>query len=283
MTTTNAGVSPAVPLERQLASVLAADERPTRPNGLSASFTLAWRAAVKLKHTAVEQLIDLLMMPVIFLLIFNYLFGGAFAGSVDNYLQYFVPGVLVMTAVMLTTHTGTAIARDISKGIFERFRTMPFWQPASLIGTMITDLGRYLLALVLTTGLGLLLGFRPDAGIGGVLLAFALILVFAFAFAWVFTALGLTVRSPESVQSASMLLMALVFCSNIFVSSATMPGWIGAVVDVNPISHVSTAARGLLHGTVTAGQIGLVALSTAILVGIFAPLTMFLYHKKKNV
>lgn len=280
--TTSSSTTTRPAVDESLHSVLSVRDRPRRPNPLTASLTLSWRAALKLKHNAAEQLIDLLMFPVIFLLIFSYLFGGAFAGSVGDYLQYFFPGVLVMAAVMLTIATGWAVSSDISKGVFERFRTMPFWQPAALVGTMIADVGRYLVALLLTAALGLVLGFRPDAGAGGMVLAMMLILVFAFAFSWIFTMLGLFVKKPESMQSASILLMALVFCSNIFVSSTTMPKWMQVIVDINPISHAVTAARGLMHGTATAGQIGLVLLSSAVLIAAFGPLTMYLYYKKSR-
>ncbi|WP_019869672.1 ABC transporter permease [Salinispora oceanensis] len=280
MTTTSATTT--TPADRGLDTVLLAPERPRRPSPLSATLTLAWRAAIRMKNEVVVQLFDVLMMPVVFLLIFSYLFGGAFAGSVDNYLQFFLPGVLVMAAVMQTLATGHTVSLDIAKGVFDRFRTMPFWQPASLVGAMITDLGRYLLTLVLTAALGLSLGFRPDAGVGGMALAILLILAFSFAFAWIFTTIGLLTRSPDSIQAQSMLLMAVVFCSNIFVDSSTMPGVIRAIVDTNPISHLSTAVRGLVHGTVTAGQLGLVGLSIGALLVIFGPLTMVLYHKRKN-
>jgi ABC-2 type transport system permease protein len=269
-------------VDTSLDAVLLAPDRPQRPSAGSASLTLAWRAALKMKHAAVEQLFDVLMMPLIFLLIFTYLFGGAFAGSVDNYLQFFLPGVLVMAAVMQTLATRHTVSVDIAKGIFDRFRTMPFWQPASLVGTMLADLGRYLITLILTAALGLLLGFRPEAGVTGMVSAILVILVFSFAFAWIFTTLGLIIKNPDAIQTQSMLLMAVVFCSNIFVASSTMPSWIRAIVDVNPISHLSTAVRGLLHGTVTAGQLGLVGLSTGLLLAIFAPLTMFLYNKQRK-
>ncbi|GAA3289560.1 ABC transporter permease [Dactylosporangium vinaceum] len=270
--------APAVPF----GAVLLAPERPKPPNALSATLTLAWRTAIKVRNELIEQLFDILMMPVVFLLIFNYLFGGAFAGSTADYLQVFLPGVLVMAAVMQTMSTGYAISVDIAKGIFDRFRSMPFWQPASIVGTMVTNLGRYLLTLVLTAGLGLALGFRPDAGPVGLVLAMLLILAFAFAFAWIFTAVSLVVRSPDSIQAQSMLLMAVVFCSNIFVESSTMPAWLRAIVDVNPISHLSTAVRGLVHGHATAGQLGLVFGWTGVLLAIFGPLTMVLYRKRKN-
>jgi ABC-2 type transport system permease protein len=279
-TSSNTTTRPAV--DESLHSVLLVHDRPRRPNALTASLALSWRASLKMKNNAAVHLIDLLMFPVIFLLIFNYLFGGAFAGSVENYLKYFFPGVLVMAAVMLTIATGCAVSSDIAQGVFERFRTMPFWQPAALVGTMIADIGRYLVALLLTVVLGLVLGFRPDAGAGGIILAILLILVFAFSFSWIFTMLSLFVKQSESMQSTSILLMALVFCSNIFVSTTTMPKWMQVIVDINPISHAATAARGLMHGTATAGQISLVLLSSAVLVAVFAPPTMYLYYKKSR-
>lgn len=268
-------------VDSRLDALLLAPGRP-RPSGLSATLTLAWRAALKMKNSAVEQLFDVLMMPVVFLLIFNYLFGGAFAGSADNYLQFFLPGVLVMAAVMQTMATGHTVSVDLARGIVDRFRTMPFWQPASLVGTMVADLGRYLVTLVLTAALGLALGFRPEAGASGMVLAVLLVLAFSFAFAWIFTTLGLITKNPDSIQTQSMVLMAVVFCSNIFVASDTMPTWIGTIVDVNPISHLSTAVRGLLHGTVTSGQLGLVALSIGVLLAIFAPLTMHLHNRNSR-
>jgi len=272
----------ATPPETGLDAVLLAPERPRPPHALTATLVLSWRAAIRVKNEAVEQLFDILMMPVVFLLIFSYLFGGAFAGSVDNYLQFFLPGVLVMAAVMQTLATGHTVSLDIANGVFDRFRTMPFWQPASLIGTMITDLGRYLVTLVLTAALGLALGFRPDAGPAGMALAILLILAFSFAFAWIFTTVGLLTRSPNTIQAQSMLLMTVVFCSNIFVDSRTMPVVIRTIVDANPISHLATAVRGLVHGTVTTGQLGLVALSIGLLLAVFGPLTMVLYRRRGN-
>jgi daunorubicin/doxorubicin transport system permease protein len=266
--------------EESLRAALSTGDRPQPPGAVAACLTLCWRAARQLRHGAVEQLFDIMMMPAIFLLIFNYLFGGAIAGAPADYLQFFLPGVLVMAAVMQTTSTGTTISTDVARGVFDRFRSLPFWQPAALVGTVLLDTGRYLLALVLTAGLGLLMGFRPPAGAAGLVAAMLLVLAVAFAFAWIFTAVGLLSRRPESLQSASMVLMVVVFCSNIFVNSQTMPGWLRMIVDLNPVSHASTAARGLVDGTATVGQVGLVLLSAAVLVAVFGPLTVYLYHRK---
>jgi daunorubicin/doxorubicin transport system permease protein len=129
--------------------------------------------------------------------------------------------------------------------------------------------------------LGVVLGFRPDGGVVGVPLSLALILVFAFSLSWVFTVLGLLLRTPTAVMGLSMpLLFPFVFASNLFVDPDTMPGWLQAVVDVNPFSRTVTAVRAVMDGTVTAGQIGWVLLACAAFVAVFAPLTMRLYTAK---
>ncbi|MET8779400.1 ABC transporter permease [Nocardia sp. NPDC004654] len=282
MSTPNMTVSPRAGIDDHLDSVLLANESPPRSNPFTATFALAERALLKMKNSAVEVLFDIMLMPIIFLLVFQYLFGGAFAGSTDDYLQYFLPGVLVVGAVTQTASTGIAVNSDIVKGIFDRFRTMPFWQPAVLVGTMVADLGRYLFALVFTAGLGMLLGYRPEAGAIGLILAILLLLVFSFSFAWIFTVIGVLAKKTETLLTCSMLLMVLAFLSNVFVDSATMPRWMQFIVDINPVSHAATAARGLMKGDVTAGQLLLVLLSSAVLVVIFFPLTMYFYNKRRR-
>ncbi|MEU4711949.1 ABC transporter permease [Nocardia salmonicida] len=282
MSTANSTVTPRASVDERLDSVLLANEKPPRPNPLTATLTLAERALLKMKNAAFEVLFDIMMMPVIFLLVFQYLFGGAFAGSTDDYLQYFLPGVLVVGAVTQTASTGIAVNSDIVKGIFDRFRTMPFWQPAVLVGTMVADLGRYLFALLFTAGLGMVLGYRPEAGAVGLLLAILLLLVFSFSFAWIFTLIGVLAKKTETLLTCSMLLMVLAFLSNVFVDSDTMPRWMQLIVNINPVSHAATAARGLMQGTVTAAQLLLVLLSSAVLVVIFAPLTMYFYNKRRR-
>ncbi|MFI0348925.1 ABC transporter permease [Actinomadura sp. 9N407] len=258
---------------------LSARSHPKPPNALSASLTHFWRAMLAFKHFP-QQLIDMVMFPFIFLLVFTYLFGGAISGSTKEYLQLFVPGILVQTLVMLSVYTGTSLNTDITKGVHDRFRTLPFWQPASIMGNVLGDLVRYTIALSITFLLGLVLGFRPD-GPAGVLLTLPVLLYFAFAVSWIFTALGVVVAKPETVSSTSMILVfPLVFASNIFVPETTMPGWMEAFVDLNPISHATTAARGLLLGTAQATDIILVLATSTALIALFGPLTMRLYARK---
>jgi ABC-2 type transport system permease protein len=263
-----------------LRTVLSSGSRPGRQDALSTSLTFAWRALLKIKHVP-EQLFDVTAFPLMLTLMFTYLFGGALAGSTQEYLQFFLPGILVQTVAMITMYTGLALNTDISKGVFDRFRSLPIWRPSALVGALLGDVVRYTLAATMVIVLGVVLGFRPGAGVGGVLLAVLLLLVFSFSLAWAWAAVGLIVRTPNSVMGVSMMvLFPLTFASNIFVDPETMPGWLQAFVNVNPISHLVTAARGLMHGTVTTAQVGWVLLACAVLVVVFAPLTMRLYRRK---
>jgi ABC-2 type transport system permease protein len=279
MTTPTASAQPV--REETLRSALSARTRPPRPGALSASLTFGWRAMLKIKHVP-EQLFDVTAFPIMFTLIFTYLFGGALAGSTSDYLHYLLPGILVQTVVFITIYTGFGLNTDITKGVFDRFRSLPIWRPAALVGALLGDAARYTMASTMVIVLGLILGFRPDGGVLGVLLSVALLLVFSFSLSWIWTALGLVLRTPNSVMGVSMMvLFPLTFASNIFVDPRTMPTWLEAIVGANPITHLATAVRGLMHGTVTAGQIGWVLLSSGVLVAVFAPLTMYLYRIKK--
>ena len=257
-------------------------QRPPRPNAIAASLTFMWRALLKIKHVPM-QLFDVTMFPIMMTLMFTYLFGGAIAGSVEAYLYDLIPGVFAMTIAMITMYTAVAINTDITKGIFDRFRSLPFWRPAVLVGALLADTVRYSLAGLVVVVLGLILGFRPDGGLVGVLLAFALVLVFAFSLSWIWTMIGLLMKTPDSVMMVSgMASFPLSFASNIFVDPATMPGWLQVVVNLNPITHVVTATRGLMHGAATAESVGLALLSCVVLVAIFGPLTMVFYGTRSS-
>ena len=277
MTTT-----PTTPVvDQTLGTALSARARPPRAGALSATLTFAWRALLKLRHVP-EQLIDVIGTPIIFTLGFTYLFGGALAGSTSQYLQFLLPGSLAMTVVLVTTYSGVTLNADHTKGVSDRFRSLPIWRPAPIVGALLGDTGRYLLASTIVVVLGLVLGYRPDGGVLGVVAAVALVLSFAFGLSWVWTTLGLVLRAPSAVNSLSLLgLFPLTLASNIFVDPATMPGWLQAFIDVNPISHLVTATRGLMAGTATAGQVGWVLAAAAALTAVFAPLTTHLYRNQR--
>jgi ABC-2 type transport system permease protein len=267
--------------EDALRGVLLAGERPPRPGPVSTSLTFGWRALLKIKHVP-EQLVDVTMFPIMFTLMFAYLFGGALAGSTQEYLQFLLPGILVQANVMITMNTGITLNTDIQKGVFDRFRSLPVWRPSPLVGALLGDLVRYSIGSAIVIMLGLVLGFRPEGGAVGVVLSVALLLVFSFCLSWLWTMLSLILRTPNSVAGVSMMVMfPLTFVSNIFVDPKTMPGWLQAVVEVNPITHLATVVRGLMDGSVPAGEIGWVLVSSVLLVAVFGPITMVLYRNKK--
>jgi ABC-2 type transport system permease protein len=156
--------------EAVLRKALSSSPRPPRPSALSASLTFGWRGMLKVKHVP-EQLLDATMTPVLFTLLFTYMFGGAIAGSTGEYLQYLLPGILVMSVLFTTVYSGVALTTDATKGVVDRFRSLPIWPPAPLVGAVLGDSVRYLVAASVTVALGVALGFRPQGGLGGVLAA----------------------------------------------------------------------------------------------------------------
>jgi ABC-2 type transport system permease protein len=252
-----------------------------RPGPVTQTLTFGWRALLKIKHTP-EQLFDVVVTPIMFTVLFTYMFGGALAGSPDAYLQFLLPGILVQTVIFTTVYTGFTLNTDISKGIYDRFRSMPVWQPAPLVGAMAGDTVRYTASSLIVVIVGLILGYRPDTGVIGVILAIALLNLFAFGIGWIFTALGLWLKTPGTVMTLSWtVLMPLTFASNIYVEVSTMPEWLQRIVSVNPVTLVVTAVRGLLDGGVTAGQIWLSLLAPAVVTALVAPVAMVLYRRER--
>lgn len=254
--------------------------RPAVPGRVATTLVFARRALLKLRH-APEQMIDAIAIPVLFTVLFTYLFGGALAGSIGDYLHALLPGTLVMAVLLMTVYTGLVLKTDLDRGVLDRFRSTPGWRPAVIVGSLLGDAGRYLLAATIVVALGLLMGFRPDGGATGIVLAIALVLVFAFSLSWVWTTLALVVRTPASLSALSFIVQfPLMFASNVFVAPDTMPGWLRAFVNVNPVSLLVTTVRDLMHGTATAGQVGWVLVASAALVAVFAPITMRLYRTR---
>jgi ABC-2 type transport system permease protein len=261
--------------------VLAIRARPPPASPPSAVLTLAWRALLKIKHVPF-QLFDVTVTPIMFTLLFTFIFGGALAGSPREYVQYLLPGVLVQTVLFITVYTGVGLNSDIRKGLYDRFRSLPMWQPAPLLGALAGDVFRYSVASALILVVGFILGFRPQGGATGVLLAIALVLTFSFALSWVWIIVGMLVRTPESVMTTSFVfLMPLTFASDIFVDLATMPGWLQAFVGRNPVTHLANASRSLMHGR-PAGIDALWTLAaSAVIVLVASPIAMRLYRKER--
>lgn len=263
------------------AKILLGSARQKPASALSAVITLAWRALLKIKHVPF-QLFDVTITPIMFTLLFTFIFGGALAGSPDEYIQFLLPGILVQTILFITVYTGVGLNTDIQKGLFDRFRSLPMWQPAPILGALVGDLFRYSMAALLIIVLGLILGFRPTGGFWGVALAFGLVLIFSLALSWVWVIFGMMVKTPESVMTTSFLfLMPLTFASNIFVGLETMPPWLQSLVHYNPVTRLTNASRGLMHGQAVLGDVLWVLIASGLLVLIAGPIAMRMYHQER--
>jgi ABC-2 type transport system permease protein len=266
--------------DEALRKALAATPRPPRASALSAALSFGWRGMLKVKHVP-EQLLDATITPVMFVLMFTYLFGGEVAGSTAEYLDYILPGVLVMSVLFTTVYSGVALNTDLTKGVVDRFRTLPIWRPAPLLGSVLGDMVRYVCAGIVIVVLGVILGFRPEAGVGGVVAALALVLVFAFGLSWVFTTIGLLMRSPSAVMNTGfMAIFPVTFLSNVFVDPETLPSALKAFVDVNPVSSLVSASRGLMAGDAAGGDIAYALITAGVLTAVFMPLTTRLYRTR---
>ncbi|PAQ09718.1 ABC transporter permease [Mesorhizobium temperatum] len=254
--------------------------RPKTPSALSNALVFGWRAVLKFKHVP-EQLFDLVMTPIMFTLLFTFVFGGALAGSPGEYLQFFLPGILVQTVVFNAVYSGMGLSTDLGKGLFDRFRSLPIWSLSPFAGLMVGDILRHLIAASIILTIGLILGYRPEAGILGVLAAFAMLIAIGFGMGWVFIVLGLLIRTPTTVMTLGFtFLFPLVFASNIMVDPGTMPDWLRAIVEVNPVSLMTTALRGLMAGGATLGQVVLALIAPVALTAILAPTTLWLYLRR---
>jgi oleandomycin transport system permease protein len=276
-TTMNPYIRPASP-----ATASAPDEQtPARFRTLRHALVLAKRNLIKTARTP-EQLIDVTVQPIIFLLLFVYVFGGAISGgSRHDYLQYLLPGLLGQGIALGSVALGQNMNADIEKGVFDRFRSLPIARSAPLVGAVLADFFRYLLVCVIFLGFGYVMGFRITTNPAAVAAAVALAIAFALCFCWISVWVGMKARTSGSVQGVMFLLiLPLSFGSNVFVSTSTMPGWMQAFVKVNPISHLVGAVRGMTVGGPVAGHVGWTLLWMAGLLAVFVPLAMRAYRRR---
>lgn len=244
------------------------------------SATMGYRGLLKLRHNP-EQLTDVVLLPVIFTLMFSYIFGGAVAGNVTSYLPMIVPGILVQTVITGSVVTGTQLREDMDKGVFDRFRSLPIARIAPLAGALMADVIRYAIAAVVTFVTGFAMGYRPAGGVLGLVGAVLLVMICAWAISWIFALLGTLMSKASSVQGISMMvLFPLTFLSNAFVDTSTMPSWLRAFADVNPVSHLVTAVRELANNGHLGIHVAYSLIGAAVIVAIFAPLTVKMYMRK---
>ncbi|MGX1932391.1 ABC transporter permease [Microbacterium resistens] len=242
--------------------------------------TMAGRGLVKIRRTP-EQLFDVTLQPILFTLMFTYIFGGAISGDVASYLPVIIPGILVQTVITTSVVTGTQLREDMDKGVFARFRSLPIARIAPLSGALLADTVRYGIATVLTFTMGYLMGFRPEGGIGAVIVAGLLVVVCSWAVSWIFAFFGVIARTASSVQGISMIILfPLTFLSNAFVPVDTMPTWLQWFVNVNPVSHLVTAVRDLVNASTFGVDAWISLLGATVIVAVFAPLTVRAYMRR---
>jgi oleandomycin transport system permease protein len=244
------------------------------------ALTLAWRSLVQIRHNPME-LADLSLQPLMFVLLFAYVFGGAMAGSPKAYLQFGLAGIIAQNALFLTMNTGVALNTDLTKGVFDRFRSLPIARSAPLAGRIAADVVRQVWSMAILLGVGLLLGFRIGTNPVSALGAVALLVVFTLAFAWIPVLVAMLVDEPEKVMMLGFVFVfPLTFASSAFVPVATMPGWMQGWVRVNPATLLVDAVRGLLVGGEVAGPaLGALAWAAAI-AAVFVPLALLAFRRR---
>ena len=242
--------------------------------------SLAWRALIKMRRNP-EQLVDVTFMPVLFTLMFGFMFAGAISGSQASYLPILIPGIMAMTTITASVAAGVQFREDMDKGVFDRFRSLPIARIAPLAGPMMADLARYAIAAGVTLIVSALMGYRPGGGVPGVAAGVVLTVITGWSLAWIFMWIGTIARTAGAVQGMSMMIMfPLAFLSNAFVPAKTLPGWLQTVTAINPVSHVVSALRDLMNdGTFTA-QVGWALLGCAAIAAIFIPLAVRSYSKR---
>ncbi|MDD9148445.1 MULTISPECIES: ABC transporter permease [unclassified Sporolactobacillus] len=244
------------------------------------SFTMAYRGLLKLRRTP-EQLFDVTLQPILFTLMFTYIFGGAISGNIQSYLPVIIPGILVQTVITTSIVTGVQLREDMDKGVFDRFKSLPIARIAPLAGALLADTIRYTIATVLTFAMGYIMGYRPDGGLGYVVIAGLLVVVCSWAISWIFAFFGVIARTASSVQGISMIILfPLTFLSNAFVPVKTMPDWLQWFVNVNPISHLVSAVRYLANNGTFGHDLVISLIGAAVIVAVFAPITVRAYMRR---
>jgi len=245
------------------------------------SLVLAKRGVINTIRTP-EALIDVTLQPIIFLLMFTYIFGGAIAhGSQHDYLQFLLPGILGQTIAMGGIAIGVNLNNDVSKGIFDRFRSLPIARSAPLVGAVLADFVRYAILCVVTLGFGYVLGFRAHTSVLDVTAACALAIAFALCLCWASVFVGMIARTSGSVQGImTLIVLPLSFASNTFVPTSSLPGWLQSFVNVNPLTKLIGSVRGLLLGGPVASDVLWTLLWMGILLAVFVPLALRAYRRR---
>ncbi|GAA3755499.1 ABC transporter permease [Salinactinospora qingdaonensis] len=260
--------------------------RPTVPRRIGAlqslghGLTLAKRNVRYILRTP-TTLIDTVIQPILFLLVFVFLFGGAISGSWQDYLQTLVPGLMVQITMYASIGTGMSLNTDITKGVFDRFRSLPIARSAPLVGAVAGDVVRYAVALAVLLLFAFALGFRVQTDPLSALAACALVIVFGLTLCWLSVLVGMVAASPQAVPGIAMaVILPLTFGSNIFADPATMPGWLEVWIGVNPVSYFVDTVRGLMIGGPVAGPLLVSLVAVACCHIVLFPLAIQAYLRR---
>ncbi|MGH2530358.1 MAG: ABC transporter permease [Actinomycetota bacterium] len=244
------------------------------------TLTIARRNLLHIKATP-EQLVEMSIQPLMFLVLFVYVFGGAIANSSREYLQFALPGILVQSVAFLPFTTAIALNVDFQRGVIDRFRSLPIARSAVISGRILADGARIVWSILIITGFATLLGFRFEGGVAGALGALALVTAFGLVMCWPMAFIGITARTTESVNTwGFMIILPLTFASTAFVRVETMPGWLQAFVKANPVTSVIDGARGLMLGGPVAEPVVDAVIWMAVITAVFAPLAIARYRRR---
>ncbi|GAA5044409.1 ABC transporter permease [Nocardia callitridis] len=279
-TITATAAEQSIPKHAAVAPIPEASNRIPLTQTVANSLSMAYRGLLKLKHNP-EQLFDVTVQPILFTAMFAFIFGGAIGGSVQDYLPILIPGILVQTVIITSVATGTQLREDMDKGVFDRFKSLPIARISALAGALLADMVRYVIATVLTIIVGLCIGYRPEGGFLGVLVASLVVVVCSFAVSWIWALVGVTGKSAAGVQGISMMIMfPLTFMSGAFALVSTMPGWMQAINHANPVYYMVNACRALMNGAGYGSDLAYSLIGAVVVVAIFAPLTVKAYMRR---
>jgi ABC-2 type transport system permease protein/oleandomycin transport system permease protein len=251
-----------------------------RPNVVTNTLQIARRNLLHIKATP-EQLVEMSIQPLMFLVLFVYVFGGAIAGSSADYLQFALPGILVQSVSFLPFTTALALNIDFQRGVIDRFRSLPIARSAVIGGRILADGGRILWSILIITAFSMILGFRFTGGTAGAFGAVIVVLAWGLVMCWPMAFIGITARTTESVNTwGFMLILPLTFASSAFAPVDTMPGWLQAFVKANPVTSVIDATRGLMLGGPVAEPLIDAVIWMVVLVAVFAPLAILRYRRR---
>jgi oleandomycin transport system permease protein len=240
------------------------------------TMTLAWRTLVQIKHNPME-LLDLSVQPIMFVLLFTYVFGGQMAadGDPQTYLQYALPGIIAQSALFATLNTGVGLNTDLTKGVFDRLRALPISRMSPLAGRILADTVKQVWSMTILLVAGMLIGYRVRTDVSHVIGTLLLLVVMAFAISWVSVLIGVLVSEPEKVQIFGFTtIFPLSFSSSAFADIHRMPGWMQAWAKVNPVTFLADATRGLLNGGAVASPVIKTLVSALVFAVVFAPLAV---------